>query len=69
MYQISQEDLRDLIKEGLEKYDWEYRMEEDETPTRVYRFYTNRNGSRVMASVMNLEGITVLQIVDVTGGE
>jgi len=66
LYEISLEELRDLMKEGLEKYEWEYSMEEDHNPTHVYRFYTNRNGSRVMASVMNLEGLTVLQVVDVT---
>lgn len=66
LYEISLEELRDLMKEGLEKYEWEYSMEEDHNPAHVYRFYTNRNGSRVMASVMNLEGLTVLQVVDVT---
>ena len=66
-YDISQEELRDIVKRALEKYEWEYHMEEESFPTQVYRFIAKKENSRVMASVMNLGGMIVLQVIDNTG--
>lgn len=65
-YDASQEELRDRLIDEIEESGWEYDLVVSQFPSLVYRFTATRSESRVMASVMDLGGLIVIQVIDAT---